>query len=75
MSQNIEVKIINQSSTTLGKPHIESSYGINDVNKESLANVMIIPGKGLSILNEDLQDYAPSSKVIPFKINNNSGYI
>ena len=42
---------------------------------ESLTNVLLIPGT--KNINEDLQDYLPSqtNKIIPFKINNNSGYL
>ena len=40
---------------------------------ESLTNVLLIPGG--KTINEDLHDYMATSKVIPFKINNNSGYL
>ena len=42
---------------------------------ESLTNVLLIPGT--KNINEDLQDYLSSqtNKIIPFKINNNSGYL
>jgi hypothetical protein len=42
---------------------------------ESLTNVLLIPGT--KNINEDLQDYLPSqtNKIVPFKINNNSGYL
>ena len=42
---------------------------------ESLTNVLLIPGS--KNINEDLQDYlsCQTNKIIPFKINNNSGYL